>query len=276
MSRFLFISFGAFFYIAFVLCNILFEQDRARPLEQVEISKIVLSPSIALVLYGGDRYLAANYESIRLSVGGLGEAGIDTDYLVRAQGVVSQLNPCHEDNYYLANGLLAWGGGQDKAAAIIRRAIDCRSWDGIPPFFYGINKAFFDQDIDEAERFLNISAMRWPENAAALNKLAIMLRVEKFADEKLALNYLVKQRDSVTDQKLRSMLDKRVVRLTGLVDVRSAQRRYEARYGPLQALDQLLLTGELKSLPSDPLGLGYELRNGRIELQKLKIAGLGE
>ncbi|MNE47812.1 hypothetical protein D3C80_1422370 [compost metagenome] len=72
------------------------------------------------------------------------------------------------------------------------------------------------------------------------------------------------------------MLDKRVQRLQGLLTLREAQRRYEARHGPLGDLQQLVEQGVLDSLPVDPLRLGYELRDGRIVLKKLKIAGMEE
>lgn len=64
------------------------------------------------MLYGGDRFLAADLELIRLSATGMDNGSTDAEYLIRAQRVVAELNPCHEDNYYLANGLLAWGGGR--------------------------------------------------------------------------------------------------------------------------------------------------------------------
>jgi len=46
---------------------------------------------------------------------------------------------------------------------------------------------------------LEIGAQRSTQNAAAMQKLAVMLRAEQFADERLALNYLILQRDSATD-----------------------------------------------------------------------------
>ncbi len=229
-----------------------------------------------MALYGGDRFLAANLEVIRLAATGVSDGAADARYLVRAQRVVSELNPCHEDNYYLANGLLTWGGAVAEGNEILRRAIECRFWDGMPGFFYGINLSFFDRNADEAARVLEESATRWPENAAALRKLAVMLRVEKFSDERLALEYLTLQRDAAVDLQLREMLDRRVVRLQGLVDLRAAQHRYEVLHGPLGDLTQLVSSGELLAFPDDPLGLGYELREGRIELRKLKIAGLEE
>jgi HAMP domain-containing protein len=238
--------------------------------------RVVLSAPVLSMLYGGDRFLAADMEVMRLAATGMDDGFADASYLIRAQRVVSELNPCHEDNYYLANGLLAWGGAVAEGNEILRRAIDCRFWDGLPAFFYGINLSFFDQNVEEASLALEQSAHRWPENAAALRKLAIMLRVEKFSDERLALSYLVRQRDLTTDVQLREMLDRRVIRLQGLVDLRFAQRRYESKYGPLNDLAQLVSSGELEVIPDDPLRLGYELREGRVELRKLKIAGMEE
>ena len=75
---------------------------------------------------------------------------------------------------------------------------------------------------------------------------------------------------------LRDMLSKRVIRLQGLVELREAQRAYEEKYGSLIALSELVSKGLVESLPTDPLGLGYELREQRIELRKLDIAGLEE
>jgi len=238
--------------------------------------RIVISAPILLALYGGDRFLAANLETMRLATTGVNDRGTDIEYLIRAQNEVARLNACHEDNYYLANGLLTWGGAVEAGNQILSAALNCRFWDEFPAFFYGINLSFFQHDNEEAARVLEIGAQRSTQNAAAMRKLAIMLRTEQFADERLALNYLAQQRDSATDPKLRDMLDKRVIRLQGLIYLRDAQRRYEAEHSPLVDLQQLITQGIIAELPADPLRLGYEVRNGRIELKKLKIAGLEE
>jgi len=238
--------------------------------------RLVIPAPLLVALHGGDRFLAADLEAIRLAATGMDERGVDTGYLIRAQREVARLNACHEDNYYLANGLLTWGGAVDEGNEILRAALQCRFWDEFPAFFYGVNLAFFQHNNDEAARVLELGASRSTHNAAAMQKLAIMLRSERFADERLALNYLTQQRDAAADPKLRDMLNKRVIRLQGLIDLRAAQQRYEAAHGALSELEQLVTTGLLAELPIDPLRLGYELRNGRIELKKLKIAGLEE
>jgi len=243
---------------------------------QLDAGRVVIPAPLLVLLNGGDRFLAADLETMRLSATGTDARGVDTSYLIRAQKEVARLNPCHEDNYYLANALLTWGGAVEEGNAVLRAAVACRFWDEFPPFFYGINLSFFQHENEEAARVLEIGAQRSTQNAAAMRKLAVMLRAEQFANERLALNYLVQQRDSATDPKLRDMLDKRVIRLQGLIHLREAQRRYEAEQGPLTDLQQLINQGVIAELPADPLRLGYELRNGRIELKKFKIAGLEE
>ncbi|WP_341303780.1 hypothetical protein [Pseudomonas sp. TMP25] len=234
----------------------------------------MIAAPVLLALYGGDRFLAADLEAIRLAATGMQDGLADARYLIRAQQIVAQLNACHEDNYYLANGLLTWGGAVSEGNQVLRAAVECRTWDFVPAFFYGINLAFFQHDITEAQRILELGAQRSPENAAGLRKLAVMLQAETFADEKLALDYLTQQRDSAGDPTLRGMLDKRVVRLQGLVVLREAQRRFEAQHHALTALEQLVEYGLLPALPDDPLRLGYELHKGQIILKKMKIAGL--
>ncbi len=243
---------------------------------QLVTGRVVIPAPLLVLLNGGDRFLAANLETMRLASTGMDDRGVDTGYLVRAQKEVARLNPCHEDNYYLANGLLTWGGAVEEGNDVLRAAVQCRFWDEFPPFFYGINLSFFQHDNEEAARMLEIGAERSTQNAAAMRKLAIMLRAEQFADERLALNYLIQQRDSASDPKLHDMLDKRVIRLQGLIELREAQRRYEQEHGPLTSLDQLIERHLIESLPTDPLRLGFELKEGRIELKKLKIAGLEE
>ncbi|MBS7663906.1 hypothetical protein I0D00_18420 [Pseudomonas lalucatii] len=239
--------------------------------------RVVIAAPVLLALFGGDRFLAANLETMRLAATGVDFGRADTGYLVRAQQEVAKLNACHEDNYYLANGLLTWGGADREGTEVLRRAMQCRFWDELPAFFYGFNQAFFNKDIAEASRALELAAQRATGNAAGFRKLAVMLQAERFADEKLALDYLTEQRDAARDDpKLHAMLDKRVARLQGLVALREAQRRFEGEHGALQALEQLVEYELLSALPEDPLRLGYELTEGRIVLKKLKVAGMEE
>lgn len=265
---------GGVAFACFLLHAVLGHFWRSEGHKDSDGDRVVVSAPVLNFLFGGDRYLAANLEVIRLASSGVDSGMVDTAYVLRAQKVVSELNPCHEDNYYLANGLLTWGGLVAEGNDILKRAVECRLWDGVPAFFLGVNLSFFERDVGGAEKYLRISAARWPENSAALHKMAIMLRVDEYSDARLALAYLRSQRDSTKDAQLREMLNKRVIRMEGLVLLRTAQRRYESLNGPMTSLNQLLGSDGLERLPFDPLGLGYELRAGRIELRRLRISGL--
>lgn len=237
--------------------------------------RVVVAAPILMALFGGDRFLAANLETMRLAATGVDFGRADTGYLIRAQLEVAKLNPCHEDNYYLANGLLTWGGADREGTEVLRRAMQCRFWDELPAFFYGFNQWFFNKDVAEASRALELAALRATDNAAGFRKLAVMLKAEQIQDEQLALEFLQGEQDQASDPKLKAMLAKRVQRLQGLVALRMAQRRFEAQSGSsLIAPEQLLESGLLAAFPEDPLGLGYEFIDGRFVLKKLKVAGV--
>ncbi|WXL25071.1 hypothetical protein WG219_17450 [Ectopseudomonas mendocina] len=260
--------------VVFIMSSSLLS-DRLQNVARVD-GRVVVEAPVLTALWGGDRFLAANTEAIRLLSTGVDTGRADTGYLIRASRVISVLNPCHEDNYYLSNGLLTWGGAEEASGEVLKAAIACRSWDDVPAFFYGFNQAFFKRNVDQAVELLNIAAGRSKVNSSAYSKLAIMLQVENIVDDNLALGFLVSQRDNANDPKLRAMLDKRVERLQGLLKLREGQLRYESKYGRLNEIQELVDKGTLDELPVDPLRLGYEIRNGRVELKKFSIAGTEE
>lgn len=241
--------------------------------------RVVIAAPIQVLMFGGDRFLAANLETIRISATAVdippesvNHAG---SYLVRAHSTVAQLNPCHEDNYYLGNALLSWAGAAEEGQDILHRAMECRTWDEFPAFFYGFNQYFFFHNLQKAQQALKTAASRSTANRSALEKLAIMLAVGEIKDDRMALGYLKNQRDQTTDPKLRHMLDRRVTRLEGLITLRNAQQLYEEQFGrPLKAPGELLAHGILGQYPDDPLGLGYEFRDGIFHLRRLKIQGM--
>ncbi len=240
--------------------------------------RVVVSAPVQLLLTGGDRFLAANIESIR-AVATTSDnpeaAEANASFAIRARRVVAQLNPCHEDNYYQGNALLTWGGTVAEGNDLLKRATECRTWDEIPPFFYGFNQYFFLHDVEGARASLEIAAERATDNAAGFRKFAIMLAAGELKDDSAALDFLQQERTQTSDPKLQGMLDKRIARLQGLITLRAAQQRYEARFGqPLTNPQALIDSGELEAFPNDPLRIGYEFVDGRFRLKELKIAGL--
>jgi hypothetical protein len=252
-------------------------QQPPPPVQPKVYDRVVIAGPVLLALYGGDRFLAANLETMRLAATGVDFGQVDTGYLIRAQHEVARLNPCHEDNYYLANGLLTWGGADREGSAVLKLASACRFWDELPPFLYGFNKFFFERDTAAAVEYLELAAQRATFNAAGFRKFAIMIQANEIEDDRLALEFLQNERDKAPDPKLREMLAKRVVRLEGLILLREAQRQYEKQQGRALSDPQSLLDmGLIKAYPEDPLKLGYVFEDGRFMLKKLKVAGVEE
>lgn len=237
--------------------------------------RVVIAAPVLAALYAGDRFLAADLETIRLSATGIDQGHMDAFYLIRAHKVVSKLNPCQENNYYLANALLTWGGAVDEGGEILQRATECRFWDELPPFLYGFNQYFFNKNIKKAQQALEIAATRATRNAAGYRKLAVVIEAEQIDDARMARDFLVGERDQSDDPKLKAMLDKRVKRLEGLILLRDAQNTYEKRTGKaLQNPGDLIEAGILDEFPQDPMKWGYEFKNGRFELKQVKVAGV--
>jgi hypothetical protein len=240
------------------------------------LSAQVVVPAIAqIVLYGGDRFLAASVESVRAAASGHGLDGQAGGYRLRAHRVVSQLNPCHEDNYWIGNAALSFGGASTMGSELLGRASQCRFWDELPPFLYGFNQKFFNLKPELARKAIELAADRSPKNAPGYRQIALMMTVNSIEDARVALAMLAEERDRVKDPHLRRMLERRVERMRGLVILRDARKVYEERTGK-RLVDplELVQTRVLESYPVDPMRLGYELRDGEFYLRSLKVDGL--
>ncbi|MCK9532048.1 MAG: hypothetical protein M0R77_16010 [Gammaproteobacteria bacterium] len=255
---------AALFWVAVALQGALDIQREERP------PAIITAGPVQLLLYGGDRFLGANIESIRAAASVT--ANDAENFRLRAHLAVSRLNPCHEDNYWIGNASLTWGGAEEQGFSILHNAMYCRYWDEWPAFFYGFNQQFFLHNVPEARRMLEIAAQRSPANAAAFRNFSIMLAAGEIDDVRLAIEMLLREREQTTDTKLREMLNKRVVRLRGLLVLRDAQAAFETRFGQrLSRPEELLERGLLEAFPDDPLRLGYEFRDQTFHLTKLTI-----
>ncbi|MEN8168663.1 MAG: hypothetical protein ABFS08_00390 [Pseudomonadota bacterium] len=238
-------------------------------------STVVISAPIQVLMYAGDRFLAANLEAMRVAAIGPAQEEALAGYRARAHGLVSQLNACHEDNLYLANAMLSWGGSADEGNTILQRATECRYWDEMPPFLLGFNRYFFFRDFDGAQQAIDIAAARSEENSTAFQHMSIAIASKKLNDEKMAAAYLRNQRDEATDQKLIKRLDRRLKRLEGLITLREAQAHFEKEHGrPLAHPNELLSSGILDKPPQDPMRIGYEFIDGGFRLKALKIGGM--
>lgn len=239
----------------------------------------VVAPGyIQVLMFFGDRYLASNIELIRSTAAGgesLGEDDALNVYRMRSHRVVSLMNACHEDNYWIGNSVLSWGGAVDEGFDLLRRATFCRAWDELPPFMFGFNQAFFKKDYTTTRQALELAASRSPENAVGYKKLGIMLGVNSVNDAELAKKLLEAEIARTSDEKLKNMLEMRLRRLDGLLVLRAAKVGFESKF--LRSLinpNELISSGVIESFPFDPLGLGYEYINGDFVLRQVRILGL--
>lgn len=245
------------------------------PPRPIDLAPDVVIPSaVQVVLYGGDRFLAANVEQIRAAASGEWSVNDGAGYRLRAHRVVSQLNPCHEDNYWFGNAALSFGGAVDAGSELLGRASQCRFWDDLPPFLYGFNHRFFKLDAVTARKAIEIAADRATTNAPVLRQLAIIITVNTIKDAKAARAMLQMERDKSRDPILHKLLDQRIERMNGLIILREAKAEYERRFGVvLTDPKDLLKNGVLKEFPKDPLRLGYRLERGEFVLETLKVEG---
>lgn len=238
--------------------------QRERPAE------VVVAGPTQILLYAGDRFLAANIEAIRATASAT--ANDAQSFRLRAHLAVSRLNPCHEDNYWIGNAALSWGGAENQGFELLQNAMHCRYWDEWPAFFYGFNQYFFRHNLPESHQALELAAQRSQDNAAAFHTFSLMLAAGEIDDTRAAIEMLQRERDKAKDPKLREMLDKRVERLNGLLALRNAQAAFEKRYKrPLAEANELLDSGLLEGFPADPLKLGYEFRDHTFHLHQLKV-----
>lgn len=238
--------------------------------QQQDKPDLVLAEPVQVLLYGGDRFLAANVEAIRAQAA---MSDLDTqDFRLRAHRAASLLNPCHEDNYWFGNASLSWGGAIAQGMDVLGYAGQCRFWDEWPLFFYAFNQNFFYQDSIEAQRVLKIAAARTEKNKAAFLTYATMLGLDQIKNAKIALTVLEHEQKQAKSAAHEDMLNKRIVRLKGLILLREAHATYVKKFGKeLEQPDDLLSTGVLSEVPQDPLKLGYEFRHNMFQLKQMRV-----
>ncbi|MBK6637703.1 MAG: hypothetical protein IPH08_06710 [Rhodocyclaceae bacterium] len=242
----------------------------------------ILSPEIEVTLplfvqvlgFAGDRYLAANIAAIRALVVETSKMTPDQyPVLGRVQEDVAWLNPAHEDNYYTAAAILPWNGELEAAQNVLAKAAAVRYFDYQPAFYYAFHRLHYYQDPVGASEALLRAAERMPEGDERLqmqNLAAIW--VSRSQDLQIAIRVVEGMAQQAKRRDFQAYLRKRITRLQGLKDLRSAQELYVQRYQrPLPRLRDLVTFGLLEKLPDDPLEFGYEIdAAGQIVLRTSK------
>lgn len=227
----------------------------------VENINVAISPTVQIPLAGGDPFLAANLAVFRATMVAVQELNpADYPILAKVQDDASRLNPSQEDNYYIAQGILPWIGEHQTAISILERATSARERDFLPPYFLGFDHMYFEGKFEVAGQYYRIAADRvgGKSRDALLNTAAKFM--EKGEDPTNAIQFIQGLIKSTRNKGLQHFLQARIVRLERLVILREATERYRERFNkPPSDLTELVKSGILKDLPTDPLGVGYRI-----------------
>lgn len=229
------------------------------------LPNVVLSVPTQLVFSGGDRYLAANIDVWRaMLVNSQDLHGETLQAVSRLHLDVSWLHPGHEDNYYMASAVLPWEGYVDEGMLILRRAAAVRSSDVLPSFLAAFYELNMRGDVNAAVLELEAAAAHADERGVRDYFLEMAARWHSHGeDPEFSKKVLTKLAGSTRNMKLKKFLDNQIARLDGLAVLQSAVLRFRSLYHRLPtSLAQLVDMRVIASLPTDPAGLGYGLKNG--------------
>lgn len=231
---------------------------------------IAINPVVQVMLAGGDRALAANLNTIRLIV--LDVLNLDKrDYpiLAKVHRDIAFLQPCQEDNYYVAQAFLPWIGEVASADEILKAAAECRGRDTMPGFFLAFNAFYFRKDFMEAGEWFAETAKRGDEKQRDQLLYMASKFYEKGEDLNLAAAVIRGMGMNAANEQLKQFLLARALRVENLRDLRVAATAYTERFAkPLENLQLLVDSGVLVQIPVDPLGKGYDIdSSGIIQLR---------
>ena len=232
--------------------------ERPKAVEEINVA---VSPTVQIVLSGGDPFLAANLAVFRATF--VGVQNLDATFfptLAKVQNDASFLNPAQEDNYYIAQGILPWIGEYSTAMNILHRATDARPYDFMPPFFLGFDYMYFESKFEESGHFYHVAADRVEgKNRDVLLNYAAKF-MEKGKDPESAIQFIEGLIKATRNKNLQQFLRVRIIRLQRLIILREAAEKYSAKFHrqPSQ-LNDLVDRGILPLIPADPLGGGYML-----------------
>lgn len=248
---------------------------RPKTAEQINVA---ISPVVQIALAGGDQFLASNLAAFRATIVSVQDLD-SADYLILAkvQDDASRLNPAQGDNYYIAQGVLPWIGEHPAAIAILERATQARRTDFLPPYFLGFDYMYFEGKFDVSGQYYLEAANRvgGKNRDALLNHAAKFM--EKGNDPAGAIQFIQGLIKSTRNPGLQHFLGGRILRLEGLIELRNAVEKYRQQYHqPPNKLSDLVESGILKSLPNDPLGVGYQLDDQGVPQIIFKIKRFGE
>ncbi len=152
-------------------------------------------------------------------------------------------------------------GRHEEGLAILSKGISHNPSSWQLPFLAGYVSYYELCNPIAGGEYLRIAA-QVPGAPAYLPRLAARMTVES-GDPTAALEFLDRFSRTVTDERVREALLQRMKEIIQEKDLRFLEEsihRYRAKYGqPPAKLEDLMLHGIIKQMPSDPLGGEYEV-----------------
>lgn len=230
---------------------------------QIHDEMLVTLPRFVQVLMsGGDRFLAANTGAIRALVADT--AKLDPPRMAvlgRVQSDVAQLNPAHEDNYYVAAAILPWSGQLEASEFILHEAALARPFDTGPGFQYGFIQFYFRKNPILGADWLRFAATRTNDELERLQLEALASSwYSRAPSAENAISLLETMARNARYSALRAHLERRIARLRNLQILDKALDSYKTRTGHRpNTLQELVSAGLIRSIPPDPFGQAYGL-----------------
>jgi tetratricopeptide (TPR) repeat protein len=201
----------------------------------------------------------------------------DWNRLYEALFTASRLDPYNMDAYYFAQAILIWDARMpERAIELLEYGFAHRIWDWYLPFFLSFDYAFVLKDYAKAGAFMAKAARLNPQ-AAWFSTLAARYFYED-GRTALALAYLEEMIAGASNEAIRRHLAIRALAFERILEIEEATAAYRERFHRLPgALDDLVRTGALQSIPEDPYGGSFYLdQQGRVRTtSNLAFGGRG-
>lgn len=230
---------------------------------------VVLPPPVQVLLAGGDRHLAAGAAVARVLAY---PADLirpeDTPVRARIQVDAAELNPAHEDNYYLAAATLEDATLANSVFNVLERAHAARPYDMQPAYYLGVLHVLFLGDFDQGAQWAGVAAGRADTEA---NRMALERMSARWAmraqDTQLGLRMLQTMYAQARTRSLKRYLDERMTSVRGLLEWRKAADAFAAKEGrrPV-SLDEVRAGGFVVSEPLPAKGFAYSLNADGVPL----------
>ncbi len=177
----------------------------------------------------------------------------------------TDLDPRFWDPYVFAEMMLVWNAGRiDEANALLEKAIQSRPDDYRPCYYIGFNYLYFEKNAEKAAPYLREAAKR-PNAPTYIRGLAS--RVSIYAGELgVGIIFLEDLIHETQNPKTLAYFKKRLTAMKMMFDLEKKVREYKEKYGKTpESLDELVTTGFIQKLPTDPYGGKFVLlKNGHV------------